>query len=338
MEHKYENKNILVTGGVGTIGKALVQKLLNEKPRSIRVLDIDENRLFKTTQSKNSSKIRSFIGDIRDKDRVKRAIKGTDIVFHAAALKQVPLCEYNAFEAVKTNVIGTQNLIDVAIDENIDKFITISTDKAVNPINVMGATKLLAERLTISANIYKGKSDTRFSCCRFGNVLNSRGSVIPLFINQIKTQKKITITDERMTRFIMTLEKAVDLVLEVGKISNGGEIFILKMPAVKISQLAEALIEQVSEKYSLNPEEIKIEHIGKRPGEKLSENLITPSEYVNCYESEKMYLVLPQYEELYHENLETPPGFTLMKNTPPSSRDDLLNQEKIYELLKKIEL
>ena len=175
----YENKVILVTGGVGSIGKEIVKTLLNFNPKAIRVLDINETALFELENELNSNKIRCFIGDVRDKDRLKRAIEGVDIVFHAAALKHVPLCEFNPFEAVKTNVIGTQNLVEVAMDEKVEKFITISTDKAVNPVNVMGTTKLLAERLTISANLYKGDRKTALSDLRFGNVLKSRGTILP---------------------------------------------------------------------------------------------------------------------------------------------------------------
>ena len=338
MNYNYENKNILVTGGVGSIGKALVNQLLKENPRTIRILDLNENGLFEYTQTQKLKKIRTFVGDIRDKERVQRAINGIDVVFHAAALKHVPLCEYNPFEAIKTNVIGTQNLIEVAIDENIEKFITISTDKAVNPINVMGATKLLAERLTISANLYKGDNVTKFVCCRFGNVLNSRGSVIPVFVNQILNQEKITVTDELMTRFMMTLENAIELVLEIGRISNGGEIFILKMPSVRILDLAEVIIEKVCAKYGLNSNDIKIEYIGKRPGEKLYESLIAPIEHDTCYESDKMYMIMPQYKELYSK-IETLTGFKKME-TPPLSSDKemLLNKDAIYELLKDIQV
>jgi FlaA1/EpsC-like NDP-sugar epimerase len=339
MNYSYEEKNILVTGGVGSIGKALIHQLLKENPKTIRILDINENGLFEYTQTQKSNKIRTFIGDIREKERVQRAINGIDIVFHTAALKHVPLCEYNPFEAIKTNVLGTQNLIEVAIDENIEKFITISTDKAVNPINVMGATKLLAERLTISANLYKGSNITKFACCRFGNVLNTRGSVIPVFVNQIKNQRKITITDELMTRFMMTLENATELVLEIGRISSGGEIFILKMPSLKIIDLAEVIIEKVCTKYDLNPKDIEVEYIGKRPGEKLYENLIATTEYDTCYESEKMFMILPHYKELYTKFTrvsEIPIGFKKINNPPSSSDKQILNKNEIFTLLKDI--
>ena len=186
MESFYKDKVVLVTGGTGSIGSEIVKKVLEHSPKAVRVLDNNETSLFELEQELNSNKIRTLIGDIRDNERLMRALEGVDIVFHAGALKHVPLCEYNPFDAVKTNVIGTQNVLNAALDQNVDKVIVISTDKAVNPINVMGATKLLAERLTISANNYTGDKNTVFSCVRFGNVLDSRGSVVPLFKNQLK--------------------------------------------------------------------------------------------------------------------------------------------------------
>ena len=293
----YEDKTILITGGAGSIGSEIVRTLLKFDPKVIRVLDINETGLFKLEQELKSEKIRLFIGDIRDKDRLKRAMEGVDIVFHAAALKHVPLCEYNPFEAVKTNVIGTQNLIDVALDEEIEKFITISTDKTVNPINVMGATKLLAERLTTAANLYKGKRRTAFSVVRFGNVLNSRGSILPLIKEQIKKGGPVTLTDPQMTRFIMSINDAVILVLKAGMLAKGGEIFILKMPAIKILDLIEVVVEELAPKYGYSPKSISIEIVGKRPGEKLFEELMTEEEAMNAKELEDMYIV--HTEEIY---------------------------------------
>lgn len=289
----YEDKAILVTGGVGSIGSDIVRKILEYNPKVVRVLDVNETGLFDLEQEPQSKKLRPFVGDVKDKERLRRAIEDVDIVFHAAALKHVPLCEYNPFEAVKTNVIGTQNLIDVAMDEEVEKFITISTDKAVNPVNVMGATKLLAERLTVSANFYKGKRKTAFSCVRFGNVLYSRGSVLPLFEEQIK-RGFITLTDSNMTRFIMNTSQAVELIFKAAKIAKGGEVFILKMPAVRIEDLAEVMIEKLAPKYGYKIEEIEIKTIGKRAGEKLYEELMTEEEATDAYEDEEMFVVLPQ--------------------------------------------
>ncbi|MBO8161759.1 MAG: polysaccharide biosynthesis protein [Thermosipho sp. (in: Bacteria)] len=325
----YEGKTILVTGGAGSIGSEIVRTLLKSDPKVIRVLDINETGLFELEQELKSEKLRLFVGDIRDKDRLKRAIEGVDIVFHAAALKHVPLCEYNPFEAVKTNVVGTQNLIDVALDEEVEKFITISTDKAVNPINVMGATKLLAERITTAANLYKGNRKTAFSVVRFGNVLNSRGSILPLIKNQIKKGGPVTLTNPKMTRFIMSIHDAVMLVLKAGMLAKGGEIFILKMPAVKVLNLIEAVIEELAPKYGYST--IKIDIIGKRPGEKLFEELMTEEEALNAKELEDMYIVYA--EELYDKRNNGNYNQTLGYN---SKNAEHLTKEEIKDVLKTI--
>lgn len=293
MKKIYENKTILVTGGAGSIGSALVEKITKYNPRAIRILDINETALFNLERKLNSSKIRILVGDIRDKERLVRAVEGVDILFHAAALKHVPLCESNPFEAVQTNVLGTKNLIEVSTNEEIDRFITISTDKAVNPINVLGASKLLAERLTVSANLYKGKRKTIFSCVRFGNVLNSQGSVIPLFEEQVRKGGPVTVTDEGMTRFIMSIDKATMLVLKAAEIAKGGEIFILKMPALRIKDLAKAIIEEEAASYGYNPKKIKIYFIGKRNGEKMFEELMNEDEADIVYEREDMFILPP---------------------------------------------
>jgi FlaA1/EpsC-like NDP-sugar epimerase len=294
LKNFYEGKTILVTGGAGSIGGEIVRKALMFNPEAARVLDSNETGLFDLELELQSEKIRPFVGDVKDKERLKRAIEDVDIVFHAAALKHVPLCEYNPFEAVKTNVIGTQNLIDVAIDEEVEKFITISTDKAVNPVNVMGATKLLAERLTVSANFYKGERKTAFSCVRFGNVLDTRGSVSPLFRKQIKNGGPLTITDLNMTRFMMSIPKAVELVLKSAEMAKGGEIFIFKMPSLRIGDLAETMIRELAPDYGYDPNEIKIKTLEKRAGEKLYEELMREEEAENAYEDDEMFVVLPQ--------------------------------------------
>lgn len=300
MESFYEDKVVLVTGGSGSIGKEIVNKLAKLNPQSIRVFDNNETALYEVAEEIKSDKIRTLIGDIRDKDRLKRAFEGVDIVFHAAALKHVPLCEINPFDAVKTNVVGTQNVMDCAIDEGLEKVILVSTDKAVNPISVMGATKLLAERLTISANYYTGNKDPIFSCVRFGNVLNSRGSVVPLFKKQIKNGGPVTITDPGMSRFIMKIPDAAELILKAGKKAMGGEIFILKMPAVNILDLAEVMIEELAPKYGYNPNEIEISIIGKRINEKLFEELMTEDE-ARCAIDNHDLIILKNDQEI-HDN------------------------------------
>lgn len=287
----YKDKIILITGGAGSIGSELARKILEYSPKVVRLLDINETGLFYLKHKLKSDRIRLFIGDIRDKDRLRRAIEDVDIVFHTAALKHVPLCEYNPFEAIKTNVFGTQNLLEVAIDENVEKFITISTDKAVNPVNVLGATKLLAERLTISANLYKGSRRSAFSCVRFGNVLGTRGSVFSVFFDQIRRGGPVTITDVEMTRFIMDVSQAVNLILKATKIARGGEIFVLKMPAIKIIDLAHVMIEILASKFGYSPEDIEIKIIGKRPGEKIHEELMTEEEAKYVYELDDMFVI-----------------------------------------------
>ncbi|MDY6892971.1 MAG: UDP-N-acetylglucosamine 4,6-dehydratase family protein [Chloroflexota bacterium] len=289
----FKNKSILVTGGTGSIGNEIVRRVLQYEPRVVRVFSTDENALFHMEQElQGHQRVRFLIGDVRDVARVKRAVEGIDFVFHAAALKHVPLCEYNPFEAVKTNVLGTQNLIEAVMEnENIEKVITISTDKAINPVNVMGATKLLAERLTISANYYKGARKTVFSCIRFGNVLNSRGSVVPLFREQIKKGGPVTITDPGMTRFVMSIHEAIDLVFKAAEIARGGEVFILKMPALYINDLAEVMIEELAPQYGYDPKSIMVEISGKRPGEKTYEELLTRDEALNASEADELFIL-----------------------------------------------
>lgn len=293
MREFYQGKTILITGGAGSIGSALARKLLDYKPKIIRLLDINETGLFNLKQELSADILRLLVGDIRDKDRLRRAVEKVDIVFHAAALKHVPLCESNPFEAVQTNVMGTKNLIEACIDEKIKKFITISTDKAVNPINVLGASKLLAERLTVSANLYKGKRQTIFSCVRFGNVLNSQGSVLPIFLNQVKKGGPVKVTDKNMSRFIMSIDKATELVLKAAYLSRGGEIFILKMPALRIKDLAEAVIEEASYRFGYKPKSIKTVYIGKRDGEKVYEELMNEDEATMVKELADMFILLP---------------------------------------------
>lgn len=295
MSNAFRGKNILVTGGSGSIGSEIVRTVLQYEPKVVRILSNDENGLFDLEQELQSySNLRFLLGDVRDKERLERAIENIDYVFHAAALKHVPLCEYNPFEAVKTNVLGTQNLIDAALGEDVEKLITISTDKAVSPVNVMGATKLLAERLTISANYYKGFRRTAFSCVRFGNVLGSRGSALPLFIRQIEKGGPVTVTDPNMTRFVMSISRAVELVLKAAENAKGGEIYILKMPVLRIGDLAEAMVDGFASRYGHSAERIGVEVIGKRPGEKCDEELMTEEEADNACETEDMFVLMPE--------------------------------------------
>ncbi len=287
----YKDKVILVTGATGSIGSEIVKKVLESEPKALRLLDNNETALFDLEQELKDDRIRTLIGDIRDLERLKMAFEGVDFVFHAAALKHVSLCEYNPFDAVKTNVLGTQNVLSAALEANVEKVVVISTDKSVNPINVMGATKLLAERLTISANNYTGNKKTVFSCVRFGNVIDSRGSVVPIFKKQIKNGGPVTITDPEMTRFVMGIPEAVELILKAGKLAKGKEIFILKMPALNIIDLAQVMIEEFAPLYNHQVDDIEIKTIGKRQGEKMYEQLMTEEELGCALEYEDLFIL-----------------------------------------------
>lgn len=340
----YKDKVILVTGGCGSIGSEIVRKLISSDIKAIRIFDNNESKLFDLDQDLNSTKIRPFIGDVRDKDRLSIAMENVDIVFHAAALKHVPLCEYNPFEAVKTNIIGTENVINTALQEEIEKLIFISTDKAVNPTNVMGATKLLAEKLTVSSNYFKGWKKTKLCTVRFGNVLNSNGSVIPLFKKQIQNGGPVTITEPDMTRFFMTIPKAIELVLKAGILSEGGEIFIFKMPTVKIIDLAKSIIKIYASVYGFDESEIEIKKIGKRPGEKMHEELLNEIDAENTYENDEMFISMPPKPRI-NKTVEINLGKSNSKqkyrfiktkrNTYSSKSKKTLNKNELIQLLKR---
>lgn len=326
MANKIDGKSILVSGGCGSIGSVLVEKLISDfQPKQVRILDNNEAGLFQVLQHyPDNKKLRLFLGDVRDKDRVVWAMKDVDTVFHAAALKHVELNEYSPFESVKTNVLGTQNMLEAALVNNIETFINISTDKAANPISVMGASKLLAERLTSGSNNFKGKARTIFASVRFGNVLNSSGSVLPIWLDQLKKGVPLTITDKSMIRYFMTIEQAVDLIFKATAIAQGGEIFILKMPALKIIDLAEVLGE-------IYNKPVKLQEIGKRPGEKLFEKIVTRTEALLALELKDMY-VLPTEanKDWYRQNSGKPVPEEGVKP------DKLMTKAEIKALLVKI--
>jgi FlaA1/EpsC-like NDP-sugar epimerase len=287
-----KDKTVLVTGGTGSIGSEIVRQALKFHPKAVRVFSRDEAKQFELQyELRGHDNMRYLVGDIRDKERLYWAAEGVDIIFHAAALKQVPSCEYNPFEAVKTNVVGTQNLIEVALDEKVQKVIAISTDKAALPTNTMGASKLLAERLITAANFYKGLPNTRLSCVRFGNVLGSRCSIVPLICKQVKDGGPVTVTEDQATRFIMSIQEAVNLVLKAALLTEGGEIFVLKMPTVKISDLIEVLVEESCQIYGRSYKDIEIKKMDKRRGEKVHEDLLTEEESQYTLERDDMYVV-----------------------------------------------
>ena len=278
----WQNLTVLVTGGTGSFGKKFTEIMLRDfHPKKLIVFSRDELKQYEMRQQFDDPGLRYFIGDVRDRERLYRAMVGVDIVVHAAALKQVPACEYNPFEAVKTNVLGAQNIIEVAIDKGVRKVLALSTDKAVNPINLYGATKLVAEKLFVQGNAYSGTGGPRFSCARYGNVVGSRGSVVPLFKKQ-RASSRITITDERMTRFWITLEQGVRFVIRCIEQMQGGEVFVPKMPSMRIMDLAEAVAPGC-----------EVEFIGIRPGEKLHEVLVARDESLHTLELEDMFVVQP---------------------------------------------
>ena len=330
---EFKNKTILVTGGTGSIGSTIVKELLKYKPRQIRVFSRDETKQFDLAHNiarKTLDGVNFLIGDIRDKERLNMAMENIDIVFHAAAMKHVSACEKNPFEAVKTNVQGTQNVIHCAYNNNVDKVIMISTDKATDPSNVMGCTKLLAEKLILSSFLYKGKKRTKFCCVRFGNVLGSRGSVAPLFIKQIKEGGPLTVTDPDMTRFFMSISQAVQLVFRAAMLMKKREIFVLKMPVILIKDLARAILEVFQEKNNTKSN-IPVKIIGKKDGEKRYEKLLTAEESEGALETDEMFIILPGLlnpDSEYAGVQEAYPGTKKMKKGEYSS----INTKKLSML------
>ena len=295
----YKNKKILVTGGTGTIGQHLIRRLLIDGPAVIRVFSRDEFKQFEMQQTlREHPNIRYLIGDVRDASRLTRAMENIDYVFHLAAMKHVPACEYNPFEAVQTNVMGTQNVIQSALYSGVRKVLFTSTDKAISPTNTYGATKLMAEKLISASEYQKGPKQTVFSAVRFGNVMGTRGSVIPLFVSQILRNRSVSITDPTMLRYMMTPNQAIRLILEANERASGGEIFILKMPIIRLQDLAEIIIEETVKKYKI-VDDISINEIGIRTGEKLYEELMTEDEKKHVIEDARMY-ILPSIHKGIH--------------------------------------
>ena len=305
----WKNQTILITGGTGSFGKKFTKIALEEKgPKKIIIFSRDELKQHEMrVHGYEHPTLRYFIGDVRDRERLVRALHGVDIVVHAAALKQVPACEYNPMEAIKTNIMGTTNVVEAALDAGVKKVMTISTDKAVNPVNLYGATKLAAEKLTVQSNNYAAGTATRYSCVRYGNVVGSRGSVVPLFLKQRATGT-VTITDERMTRFWLSLEQGVRFVMNCIGQMEGGEVFVPKIPSTKIVDLANAIVPNA-----------KMNIIGIRPGEKVHEVLISEDEARNTVEQEHMFIVKPPetlWERgLAYEGKPLPEGFRYSSDT-----------------------
>lgn len=320
-------KTILITGGTGSFGKKMVKTLVEEySPRKIIIYSRDELKQYEMQSSGfDHSNLRYFIGDVRDLPRLTRACEGVDYIIHAAALKQVPACEYNPFEAIKTNIIGASNVIEAALNTNVTKVIALSTDKAVNPINLYGATKLCSEKLFVQSNAYAGGKKTRFSCVRYGNVVGSRGSVIPMFLKQRETGI-LTITDKRMTRFWITLDQGVEFVLNCLDSMHGGEVFIPKIPSMKIIDLAKAVAPGA-----------QIKTIGIRPGEKLHEDLISKDESGLVIDLPSMFVIQPPQSFWFGQDWESigkkmPFGFSYSSNT----NTEQLSQDAIQRIIDSI--
>ena len=318
-----ENKALLITGGTGSFGQAFTKIALQHDPKVVRIFSRGELLQQEMSLKFNDERLRFFIGDVRDKSRIHRATKGVDIIIHAAALKQIPACEYNPIEAVRTNIEGSVNIIDAAIDNQVDKVIGISSDKACAPINLYGVTKACMEKLLIQANSYTGGRKTKFSCVRYGNVIGSRGSIMPRFLEQ-KRRGIITITDERMTRFWITLEQGVHFVINCIDMMRGGEVFVPKIPSMRVMDLANTIAPKAEKQF-----------IGIRPGEKLNEVLITEDEARHTREFEDYLVIVPQFmywtEDTYLDETgkPLPEGFRYASDT----NDKWLTKEEIGRLI-----
>ncbi len=324
-----QGRNILVTGGTGTIGTALVRAILQYRPAVLRIFSRDETMQFQLQQQLGDlANVRYLIGSVYDAPRLAMAMEDIDIVFQVAAMKHVPACEYNPFEAVKTNVIGTENIIEQSIAADVKLVVGISTDKVVNPTSVMGTTKLLAEKLLIAANLTKGKHRTVFSCVRFGNVIGSRGSVIPVFMDQVRQKKPLTVTDPQMTRFFMEIAAAVDLLLKAASLAKGGEIFILPMPSVRVMDIAQGIVDRY---HAVSGNRLPIEISGQRTGEKLFEELVTADELNKLYLFEDLLIIPPEHGP-------PPPGVPLRDSgqtaVTSSAGQDPINPTAILRLLR----
>jgi UDP-N-acetylglucosamine 4,6-dehydratase len=323
---------VLITGGTGSFGKQFIQTMLGEyHPAKLIIYSRDELKQHEMRQSGfDHPALRFFLGDIRDKERLNRAFEGVDVVVHAAALKQVPACEYNPMEAIKTNILGSSNIVDAALDAGVKKVIALSTDKAVNPVNLYGATKLAAEKLVVQSNVYAANKITRLSCVRYGNVVGSRGSVVPVFLQQ-RNNGKVTVTDERMTRFWLTLDQGVRFVIRCIEQMHGGEVFVPKIPSMGIMDLARAVAPDND-----------IEIIGIRPGEKLHEVLISEDEARHTAELEDMFVVMPAESvwtnqfgrEWERDGKPLPDGFRYASNNNPR----WLTIDQIREMIQPIEI
>jgi FlaA1/EpsC-like NDP-sugar epimerase len=302
MREFFLDKVILITGAAGSVGQELVRQLLQYNPAEIRAVDNNETELFLLGERyRHPQKVTAYLGDVRDTKKMEHVSTKVDIIFHTAAFKHVALSEYNPFDAVQTNILGVKNVIQAAMHNQVKRVIFTSSDKAVNPTSVMGTSKLMGERLITSANIVNFNSQQIFSSVRFGNVIGSRGSVVPIFTQQILQGGPVTVTDRHMTRFFMTIEEAARLVIEACVQACGGEVFITKMPVIRIPDLARAMIELLAPVYGYEAKAIKIQYFGVRPGEKLYEELMSDEEVPRALELPQVFAVLPALQSFYHQ-------------------------------------
>ncbi len=323
----------MIIGGTGSLGQPLTRRLLRHNPKVIRILSRDEYKQFEMQRefAEHQSKLRFLIGDIRDIQRLNRAMEDVDYVFHLAAMKHVPFCEYNPFEAVQTNILGTQNMIQAAIHNGVEKVLFTSTDKAISPTNTYGASKLMAERLIAAAEYQKGPKQTKFAAVRFGNVMGSRGSVIPLFYKQILNDRMLTVTDLQMTRYMMTTTQAISLMLKANDISLGGEVFVLKMPTIVLEDLVDVLIDEVCKKHSIW-DDIARKEIGLRAGEKRYEELMTEDEIGNAWETPDMYILPSPFKEHLPE-FPYPEARKMQSKTVCSSQETPIGRDTLRQWL-----
>ncbi len=338
----FKKKRVLVTGACGTIGRELVRQLLEEKNVGELIgIDNNESELFFLEQKFSKfPNARFFLADIRDQAKLSRKMKHMQIVFHTAAYKHVFLCEKSPFEAVQTNIVGVQNLITAALENDVERVIFTSSDKAVNPTNVMGTSKLMGERIMTAANSNLRRGQTILASTRFGNVLGSRGSVIPIFREQIKKGGPVTLTDPDMTRFIMSIKQAVQLVIDSSQVVCGGEVFITKMPIIRVQDLAEVMIQELAPHYGLKPKNIEIKNIGVKPGEKMYEELMNHEETRRAWELPKYFVVLPAFKDLYREISYKYPEILSQTVTNPyhSANEKPLDKDQLADFLKANDL
>ena len=302
MEAVFRDQVVMVTGAAGSVGQELVHQLIPLGPAEIRLMDNNESELFLLSERfRSQNNVTAFLGDVRDHQKVAAVAHGSDIILHCAAFKHVLFSEYNPFEAVQTNILGVKSVIEAAIGNGTELVIFTSSDKAVNPTSVMGTSKLMGERLITAANAVRHNPGQRFSSVRFGNVVGSRGSVFQIFAEQIKQGGPVTVTDPGMTRFIMPLARAAQLVLQGAVLARGGEVMVTKMQAISILDLAQVMIELLAPYYAHDPNSVNIKLIGAKPGEKMYEELISFEEMGRCLELEEMFVVLPAYRSIYHD-------------------------------------